>query len=789
MTARSRESAESERRARGLAPWCRPTLLEMAYWLCGTILLVRYFWVMDDALVYFRFVDNFVFLDLGLVYNEGEYVEGYSSPFFCLLLAALRSLHLGYHAILLVVGCGAFAAFWYLLVVTNRMLSGGRSPVFDLPAAYLCASYGPLSFFTSGLETPLTQLLAPAVALFILRPYSRVATLMVAIAPLVRPELGLATLACAAFACWRLSRFPWLLVATTAAANLSWLCFRVYYYADLLPNTFYVKNVTHWGRGWIYLEDVVMTYGLWLVVGVVGALFAWTRRRERRSSDARPGFVPERLVMLGISAAYAAYVVRVGGAHVHYWYLAFPFCLVFCALGGVLESGARWLPGLQRGWSRAASMALVALFSLTRYPLQEAGLVDRLEPDLTRQITGPEWHRRHPDLQPRAFEQSPAELVEIGRRVRDGGYDGVVQNAWASDAYQRMDERVINSFGLTDAILARVDTTSDAIPGHSAVLPSLGYEILKILRAEGGYRDGIYREAVESGDAPEWIADNLDAIEVIGRKVHNRHDPLSNLRLALSFPEISIDRDEQSRRVELLLSRAAVVGARPQGGQANDCERGVSRRQGGEERGCADDQERVVVAVAEHRDVDLDLRKGAGRREDHRAAVEVLHGPVADHEIQLELVARRVRRQAVAALPADGQPVEGAALGPPVDVLQREDRELGGRLGREREQHEAAGEARGQGRGAQRADAGREAASCEGRALGRQLVERGLRLVVALPGRTDAEQGDRDPHREQARRDGTTAHLDASPRESDGSLHPTPRAVGCGISPPASSAG
>ena len=46
----------------------------------------------------------------------------------------------------------------------------------------------------------------------------------------------------------------------------------------------------------------------------------------------------------------------------------------------------------------------------------------------------------------------------------------------------------------------------------------------------------MYRAAVEEGRAPEWIANNLEAIELIERKVYNRHDLFENLQLALQVP-------------------------------------------------------------------------------------------------------------------------------------------------------------------------------------------------------------------------------------------------------------
>ncbi len=116
----------SRRPAPGWLP--RPSPIE---WLClaaGLALTLHYAWLLDDAYVYFRYVDNLLFLDRGLVYNPGEYVEGYSSPLWLLLLAALRATELNFWILVRALGAVGFVAFWALLVRLNRSMSPGASP-------------------------------------------------------------------------------------------------------------------------------------------------------------------------------------------------------------------------------------------------------------------------------------------------------------------------------------------------------------------------------------------------------------------------------------------------------------------------------------------------------------------------------------------------------------------------------------------------------------------------------------------------------------------------------------
>jgi hypothetical protein len=251
----------------------------------------------------------------------------------------------------------------------------------------------------------------------------------------------------------------------------------------------------------------------------------------------------ERLVLLAMAASVTVYVVRIGGDARHFRYLAFPFVLTVLAFAGVLESAvARWLRPLgSRGWSAAgAAVALVSLAlyppQLTRHPLLEGG-----ERRMVRGISDAVLHR----------ERTWSSYREWGARVSDeiarrGGaparpYRDAVASYWCADHYRDYDVRVVHSYGLTDAILARVDVPSDR-PAHKRALLPLAEDLLALQQAAGGARRGVYREAANAGRAPAWIVQNLEAIETIEAKIHNEHDLLANLRLALA-PPVRIDAD------------------------------------------------------------------------------------------------------------------------------------------------------------------------------------------------------------------------------------------------------
>src|SRR5262245_32207537 len=55
--------------------------------VAGVLLAARRAWLCDDAFITFRYARNWA-SGAGLVYNAGEFVEGYSHPLWLLLIAA-----------------------------------------------------------------------------------------------------------------------------------------------------------------------------------------------------------------------------------------------------------------------------------------------------------------------------------------------------------------------------------------------------------------------------------------------------------------------------------------------------------------------------------------------------------------------------------------------------------------------------------------------------------------------------------------------------------------------------
>jgi hypothetical protein len=301
----------------------------------GAVLAARLWWTCDDAFITFRYADNLV-RGLGLVFNAGERVEGYTN-FLWTLWTAL-GLRLGAPAQTWAGawGIACFAATLALLarrgwsIARSGASSGARSGAssgassgtrasrlaWPLPAA---AALGAIHhewavFATSGLETSAFTLLAFAGYLLVCPVREgeegaapagvrrlALAGAMLALASLTRPDGVLFAAVCGA---WLLAgrdlRGTLGLGAGFAALWLPVTIWRVAYYGDLFPNTYYAKSaaLAWWSQGAYYAWIYAARY--WpLVLALPCALFVRPRR-------------PVALE-LALAGVYALYVMRVGG--------------------------------------------------------------------------------------------------------------------------------------------------------------------------------------------------------------------------------------------------------------------------------------------------------------------------------------------------------------------------------------------------------------------------------------------------------------------------------------------
>ena len=497
-------------------------------WLLLGVLLVatdRYRWLMDDAFIYFRYADNLLFLGRGLVYNAGEYVEGFSSPLWMLLLVVLRASRLDYYVLVRALALVCAAGYGACLIWVNRRLAP-RGITVNFPLAASAAHYGLTTHFSSGLETPLVQWLAPLYAAALLRPGSRQLQALMACAPLVRAECGLLWLAYVPWLVLRTRRLPLVFMISALLVNGAWLAFRVFYYADFLPNTFYLKDRAQWSYGWQYLQNVSETHA-WPLVLTGLAACAWLGRKRLANTRIGP-----RALLLVSAAAYALYVARIGGDMLYHRYAALPVCLLLCASAGVIEAA---LLQLMAAPPRAlgAGVALAIAFGFgAAYPPQLSSHPWFGSPgfDNWHAIADPEWHRRHPSLRfgPERAAEDARQRARYTEPRPPPSAAPIIVEGFCHQGFRRFEAYVINDYGLTDATLARLPR-GFARPGHKQVRREARQmrDLMLRARREGGVWSALPH-------SPRWVHENRASLALLERKVHNRHAFVENVRLALT---------------------------------------------------------------------------------------------------------------------------------------------------------------------------------------------------------------------------------------------------------------
>jgi len=208
----------------------------------------------DDAYIFFRYVEN-TLRGLGPVFNVGEYVEGFSSPLWFLVLLILGKVG-GIDLLpVLSVAAGIGAALFVFVAVGFSARVLGVSRLAGL-ASVLAAVWFPILFWTwSGMGTVLHLALLAWAVYFMYRGFQRpvadrgvfllISTLLMTAATLTRPEtgllLGIHLLWCIALAprssvIWRAG-----LVAIPAVTFAVLEVVRFKYYGMFLPNTYYCK--------------------------------------------------------------------------------------------------------------------------------------------------------------------------------------------------------------------------------------------------------------------------------------------------------------------------------------------------------------------------------------------------------------------------------------------------------------------------------------------------------------------------------------------------------------------
>ena len=303
----------------------------------------RYFCLIDDAMVSMRYAWNFSH-GLGLVWNPGEYVEGYTNPLMTLLMSLPTLVFDKVDAVLAIqlLGIVFMLANAYIIMLIAGHLISGQERYHGLfrALAFLCAlTYYPLIYWSlMGMETGLLTVLLSLSILSALR-YARdhrptqgvLLPVSLGLAFLTRPDaviFAVPVFVYAFYASRKAERSPSLsflltMVGLYAAFIVGQELFRWGYYGEWLPNTYTLKvsemplsSRIENGMNFVapFLKEI---YVLLIVVGA-GIVFAFRR---------------EKLFLMSVFVVLVCYQVWAGGDAWSYWRLLSPAVPIMLVLG------------------------------------------------------------------------------------------------------------------------------------------------------------------------------------------------------------------------------------------------------------------------------------------------------------------------------------------------------------------------------------------------------------------------------------------------------------------------
>src|SRR5829696_4517332 len=304
----------------------------------------RYFCLIDDAMISMRYAWNLSH-GLGLVWNPGEYVEGYTNPLMTLIMALPTLAFDKVGAVLAVQILGVLFMLvnaYLVMAIADHLLSGReeRYRRLFLALAFLCAlSYYPLVYWSlMGMETGLVAVLLSLSILSALRyaKHHRAAqgvlvSVSLGLAFLARPDTVVLAVPIFAYVFFagrkseRSSSWRFLvgLVGLFAVFVIGQELFRWGYYGEWLPNTYTLKvsNIPLSSRIENGIRFVTPFLGeVYVLLIVVGAGLILAFRREK-------------LFLVSVFVVLVCYQVWAGGDISNYWRLLSPVMAIMLVLG------------------------------------------------------------------------------------------------------------------------------------------------------------------------------------------------------------------------------------------------------------------------------------------------------------------------------------------------------------------------------------------------------------------------------------------------------------------------
>lgn len=308
------------------------------------VLLICLAWMnrfmQDDALISFRYAENFANGN-GLVWNQGERVEGYTNFLWTLIISIPIYLGLDPTVSSFIIG---ITLFLFSLILSYRIswLIFRSESISLLSIILLGTNYTFSSYATGGLETQLQTCLFLTVLYIVLgsihaNKWKIPAIILLSIssagAMLTRLDSAVLLVTTLTVAFTSILKQKALISEKLIKASAlvipflvlvgGWLIWKQSYYGDILPNTFYVKvssgTSIKWGIQYVY--KFLVSY--WLVPFVFMMIFTFKKIFERLK-------VLDFLIIFSSIILWLMYIIKVGGDFMEFRFIVpiLPLCFI-----------------------------------------------------------------------------------------------------------------------------------------------------------------------------------------------------------------------------------------------------------------------------------------------------------------------------------------------------------------------------------------------------------------------------------------------------------------------------
>ena len=293
--------------------------------------------VQDDAFITFVYSRNLA-EGMGPTWF-GDRVEGYTNFLWMLWVALGMRLGIEPVALTQVTGVVLFAL---LLWVTGKLALryGGDGPAALIAVGLMATNVSVVSYATGGLETILQALLLASALLCLERPVLLSTLLLLAL--MTRLDSAAAGFLVGCVGLWRFRAEPknlLRLVTPVTVGLVLWFGWKMWFYGDPLPNTFYAKVAGFNPNGFTFVGRFLHWYALWpfLLLGLRG--------------------VRGLGLLLTVLASWFAYIVWVGGDFMEFRFMVPVAAMLFVVLAILLR---RYL----KPWAQALAVTILVLASL-----------------------------------------------------------------------------------------------------------------------------------------------------------------------------------------------------------------------------------------------------------------------------------------------------------------------------------------------------------------------------------------------------------------------------------------